>query len=592
MVMSTVEREPRARPRLHLTAPHGWLNDPCGPGYDPITKRYHLFYQWNPHSCEWGNISWGHATSTDLVTWVQASPEPALKPDADYDKDGVFTGCFYPTGLRGEKGQLSVIYSSVYRLPIHWTLPYCRASEGIAAAVSSDGGKNWVKWQGNPVLREEPEDVDVTGWRDPYVSRSEGLDRVLGGSSLYGVVSGGLRDKGPAVFLYSIPFDDLTNWRYIGNLVDLPRNFRQSPKWSGDFGVNLECATFMNLRSAQGPGFEFLITGSEGGIERDWVTEYLTGKPETHPRRTVRYCNWLSGMLRRQPGGGGAVLDPKFSGLLDHGSLYAVNPLQDASGRRIAWGWIPEEDVPIEYCKEKGWNGCLSLPRELFLQRISHVTGALRSSMEDITSISAEQESDGTFVVHTIGIRPLPEVRRAPFGEPRTWNNISLPARNESETIEGIRSGGGPTWKLELVVDVMDHCEEAGVHIRHTADMSTGTTITFRAMEELVVVTREKSNANPMINKCDERGPFTLFTLRSGGIATREKLKMEVFCDGHVLEVFVCDRFALSTMVYTDDPGASGISLFAKGRSGSATFERVEVSDASAAAVGPPNEEN
>ena len=29
----------------HLTPPHGWINDPCAPGYDTETKLYHIFYQ-------------------------------------------------------------------------------------------------------------------------------------------------------------------------------------------------------------------------------------------------------------------------------------------------------------------------------------------------------------------------------------------------------------------------------------------------------------------------------------------------------------------------------------------------------------------
>lgn len=419
--------------------------------------------------------------------------------------------------------------------------------------------------------------MDVTGWRDPYISQWESLDRVLGkSSSLYGVVSGGVRDKGPAVFLYSIQPDDLTKWTYMGTIIDLPKNFKQSPKWSGDLGVNLECATFMTLRSADGRAFEFCVTGSEGGVERDWITEYLAGKPETHPRRTVRYCNWLSGMLK-ESGDGGAAFRPDFSGLFDHGCLYAINTFRDASGRQIAWGWIPEEDVPIEFCKEKGWNGCLSLPRELFLQRIPNVTGALQSPLDSITSISAEHESDGTFTVYTLGIRPLPDLQRISFGKPRAWNNVSLPALKEGQTTKSIGPANGRTWKLEATVEVGDGCTEVGVHIRHTADKTTGSAIAFRPREELIVIDREESNGDPNISKFEERGPFTLFTLGQGNAATREKLQLEVFFDGHVVEVFACGRFALSTMMYVDDPGAASISLFAGGESGSAVFESVEI---------------
>lgn len=45
------------------------MNDPCAPIYDPKRDVYHLFYQWHPQHINWGNISWGYATSKDMITW-------------------------------------------------------------------------------------------------------------------------------------------------------------------------------------------------------------------------------------------------------------------------------------------------------------------------------------------------------------------------------------------------------------------------------------------------------------------------------------------------------------------------------------------
>ncbi len=55
------------RPQFHYTQRVGWVNDPNGMVYHDGT--WHFFYQHNPVSRGWGNMTWGHATTKDLLHW-------------------------------------------------------------------------------------------------------------------------------------------------------------------------------------------------------------------------------------------------------------------------------------------------------------------------------------------------------------------------------------------------------------------------------------------------------------------------------------------------------------------------------------------
>ena len=158
--------------------------------------------------------------------------------DQEYDKEGVFTGCFLPLEGTIERC-LTVFYSSVCRLPFHWsTPPYPRGAAGLSMATSSDYGRTWIKSSENPILKGEPDGVQVTGFRDPYIALWPAMDELQGQESLYAIISGGVQGAGPTAFLYAVSLDNLTRWEYLGPLINLPEKFQQSKKWSGNYGNN------------------------------------------------------------------------------------------------------------------------------------------------------------------------------------------------------------------------------------------------------------------------------------------------------------------------------------------------------------------
>ncbi len=145
----------RLRPQFHFSSRRGWNNDPNGLFF--FGGEYHLLYQHNPYSVEWGNLHWGHAVSRDLVHWTELPV--ALYPD---ELGAMSTGCAVvdhanTSGL-GSSGAPAVI--AIYTAGhASWTPGFVQC-----LAISTDGGSTWSKYDGNPVI-----DHIVHRNRDPKV---------------------------------------------------------------------------------------------------------------------------------------------------------------------------------------------------------------------------------------------------------------------------------------------------------------------------------------------------------------------------------------------------------------------------------------
>lgn len=152
----TVYKE-KLRPQFHFSARTGWINDPNGLVY--YEGVWHIFFQHNPYSTDWGNMTWGHATSTDLFHWTEHPA--AIQPDklgTIFSGSGVVDRENTSGFQKGEKKPLVFFYT--------YQGPSARFGKPITQgmAYSSDGGKTFEKYEKNPIIPHI-----LGGNRDPKV---------------------------------------------------------------------------------------------------------------------------------------------------------------------------------------------------------------------------------------------------------------------------------------------------------------------------------------------------------------------------------------------------------------------------------------
>lgn len=292
------------RPAFHYRPEANWINDPNG--LCQVDGWYHLFYQYNPHGSEWGDIHWGHARSLDLVHW-QDMPI-AMTPDAAKGE----MHCFSGSCCKDQQGRPHFFYTSIGseadgRDCVHG------AQQWMAAPVDADLTR-LVQKDAYALTDAIHGGMHVRDWRDPCVFYWQGQ---------YLMVLGGCLDGRGCVLLYTSP--DMKQWTYRHVLA-------QSAVADG---VPWECPNFFPL---DGKFVLFYSPCAQVMVQVGDLDEELHF-----------HC------LREE------VLDPG-----ERQGYYAPQAFQDEKGRTILFGWMPECDGKLSL--QKGWSGVMSLPRELRVQ--------------------------------------------------------------------------------------------------------------------------------------------------------------------------------------------------------------------------------
>jgi fructan beta-fructosidase len=134
----------KLRPQLHFSASRGWNNDPNGLVY--ADGEWHLFFQHNPYGVEWGNMHWGHAASKDLVHWEELPIALAPRKFGDWAFSG--SAVVDRDNTSGwKKGDNALLVGA-----------YTSTGRGECIVYSTDRGRTWTEYEGNPVVKHAGRD--------------------------------------------------------------------------------------------------------------------------------------------------------------------------------------------------------------------------------------------------------------------------------------------------------------------------------------------------------------------------------------------------------------------------------------------------
>lgn len=288
------------KPKFHITA-KSYLQNSMLTYYK---DKYHIFFLTptdNENKKASNYNSWGHVSSKNLIHWKEE--ELAIKPDKEYDKYGCWNGSLI---IKDEIPYL--FYTGIN-------------PETQCLAVGDKDLNKFNKYEQNPIIQNRPEEINITGFRDPFVWFDKDCKwKMILGCGIHG--SFGTHYAGGGVLIYES--DNLYSWHYRGLM------FKKS---IAEGGFYFETPNYSDL----------------GKMEILMVS----------PNAPVVY--WLGHFKNNS-------FDSKTSAKrLDYGDcFYAASLFNDKKHNRILLtGWISEA---VETRKQKN-NGCIGLPKIISLDR-------------------------------------------------------------------------------------------------------------------------------------------------------------------------------------------------------------------------------
>nr|BAU46558.1 fructan:fructan 6G-fructosyltransferase [Allium cepa] len=339
---------------FHFRTVRNYMNDPSGPMY--YKGWYHLFYQHNKDFAYWGNITWGHAVSRDLINWEHLPV--AVGPDHWYDISGVWTG--------------SIIVVSEDRVVMLFTGGTESKAQNINLAEAADPSDplllKWIKYDKNPVLWPPP-GIVRDDFRDPNPIWYDSSD------STYHIVVGSKNDSlqhtGIALVYLTKDFKKFDLLPTVLHSVD------KVGMW--------ECVEVYPVATA-GPLLHKAIDNFDVNrvLDRSTVKHVLKASmnDEWHDYYAIGTFDPIANTWTPDD----ETVDVGIGLRYDWGKFYASRSFFDPlKQRRIIWGYIGEVDSQKADIA-KGWASLQGIPRSV-LYDVKTGTNVLTWPIEEFESL-------------------------------------------------------------------------------------------------------------------------------------------------------------------------------------------------------------
>ena len=332
---SAIGKDEEHRPKVHFSPKAHWVNDPNGMVYNK--GIYHLFYQHHPYSSVWGPMHWGHATSRDMINWKH---EPiAIYPDS---LGTIFSGSAVVdknnTSGFGKNGQ-SPLVAIFTQHSMQGEKAGKNDYQNQSIAYSNDDGKTWIKYKGNPVLKNP----GITDFRDPKVMWYEPQKK----------------------WVMTLATKDCITFYSSKNL----KNWVKESEFGATVGAHggvWECPDLFTLDNNGKKVWVLLVSINPGGPNKGSATQYFIG--DFDGSKFVPYTT-----------------DTKW---IDYGpDNYAGITWSNTGTRKIFLGWMSNwlyaTVVPTET-----WRSAMTIPREL---KLKHVGNDILIASQPVVELSKIQ---------------------------------------------------------------------------------------------------------------------------------------------------------------------------------------------------------